>query len=133
MNSRDPAPSTEAPLTQDVLYALRYYLGGRRAWLGLAILAGLGGLVLNWNWLVAIGLAPVLIALAPCAVMCALGLCMNRMMGGSCSSEQPTKTGTQPETLTGLQRDLAIAPPASVDGPERALAEAEAEASDPPK
>ena len=45
MNTRQPAPSSETPLGQDLLYALRYYLGGRRAWLALAALAGLGGFI----------------------------------------------------------------------------------------
>jgi len=34
------------------------------------------GLALNWAWLVAAGAAPIILSLAPCAVMCALGLCM---------------------------------------------------------
>ena len=34
------------------------------------------GFALNWNWLVAIGLAPLLLTTLPCAVMCAVGLCM---------------------------------------------------------
>jgi hypothetical protein len=47
------------------------------------------GLALNWSWLVAIGVAPLLVALAPCAAMCALGLCMSRMGGKSCSTQSP--------------------------------------------
>jgi len=53
------------------------------------MLLTLGGLVviigvaLNWGWLVAAGIAPVLVAVAPCAIMCALGLCGMKMMGGS--------------------------------------------------
>lgn len=52
---------------------------GRWGWLatGLAVI-GLG-LTLNWGWFVAIGLAPVILALAPCAAMCAVGACA---MGG---------------------------------------------------
>jgi hypothetical protein len=34
------------------------------------------GLALNWTWLTAIGAAPILLGLLPCAAMCALGLCM---------------------------------------------------------
>jgi hypothetical protein len=45
------------------------------------------GLALNWSWLVAAGIAPILLALAPCAAMCALGLCMSRMDGKSCDSK----------------------------------------------
>jgi len=39
------------------------------------------GSALNWPWLTAIGVAPALLSIAPCAVMCALGLCMR---GSSC-------------------------------------------------
>lgn len=64
----------------------RPYIGGRRSLIFLAIGVVGAGAWLNWSWLAAIGVAPILIALAPCAVMCALGLCA---MGGkkSCSSE----------------------------------------------
>jgi hypothetical protein len=58
--------------------------------LGLAIVAAGGAL--NWGWLTAVGAAPIILALAPCAVMCALGM---GMMGGdkkSCATgaENPT-------------------------------------------
>lgn len=33
------------------------------------------GLYLNWGWVTAIGAAPLILALAPCAVMCGLGVC----------------------------------------------------------
>lgn len=36
----------------------------------------IGGLVFNWGWLTAIGVAPILLAVAPCGIMCVLGLCM---------------------------------------------------------
>ncbi|HQU69635.1 MAG TPA: hypothetical protein PLI43_15745 [Albidovulum sp.] len=35
----------------------------------------LGGAYFNWGWLTAIGAAPVLLAVAPCGIMCALGHC----------------------------------------------------------
>jgi hypothetical protein len=78
-------PSTDTPdrsLTRDILYAARYYLGGRRTLFVLAAVLVAGGVTLNWGWLVAAGLAPFLIAVLPCAVMCALGLCMHKMAGG---------------------------------------------------
>ena len=34
-----------------------------------------GGAFFNWGWLTAIGVAPILLAVAPCGIMCALGLC----------------------------------------------------------
>lgn len=68
--------------------------GGRiRAWIvsprglligGLVIVAT--GLALGWNWVVAAGLAPIILSLAPCAVMCALGMCM---MGRGRSAAPP--------------------------------------------
>jgi YHS domain-containing protein len=79
-------PSTETAdrsLTRDILDATRYYLGGRRTLFVLAAVLILGGVALNWGGLVAAGLAPILIALLPCAVMCALGLCMHKMAGGA--------------------------------------------------
>jgi hypothetical protein len=74
----DPSPST---LTRSALAALRS--GSRsRVWLlivaGALIAAGLG---FNWSWVVAAGMAPLLLSAAPCVVMCALGLCMIQMTG----------------------------------------------------
>ena len=70
-----------------VVSGVRRFLGGRRGLILLAI-AVLGvGAFLNWGWLVAAGIAPLLLAFAPCAAMCALGLCMNKMGGKSCSTK----------------------------------------------
>lgn len=33
------------------------------------------GLYLNWPAVAALGIAPLIVALAPCAIMCALGFC----------------------------------------------------------
>jgi hypothetical protein len=65
------------------------------------------GLMLNWSFLVAAGVAPLIISLLPCVAMCALGLCMNGARGRSCAMEQtsagqdplPTQT-TAPEVPT---------------------------------
>ena len=38
----------------------------------------------QWNWLIAIGIAPLLLSIAPCAAMCGLGVCMNRMGNRRC-------------------------------------------------
>jgi len=77
--------AAEASLTRDLTYAARYYLGGRRGLLILAVLAIVVGLVMNWSWLAAAGIAPILIGVLPCVAMCALGLCMNKIGGKSCS------------------------------------------------
>jgi hypothetical protein len=72
-------PGTAAPagssLLRDWLNALRYWLGGRTGVIvSLGLLAAIG-IGLGWSWLVAVGVAPLLVAVLPCAAMCALGLC----------------------------------------------------------
>ncbi|MFG1377257.1 hypothetical protein V5G24_20865 [Xanthobacter sp. VTT E-85241] len=55
----------------------------------------------NWSWLVAAGVAPLLLSALPCVAMCALGLCMSRMNGPSAdkasslvSSDDPIADGS---------------------------------------
>lgn len=48
--------------------------GRRGLILGAMALIG-AALWLNWGWVAAIGAAPLILALAPCAVMCGLGAC----------------------------------------------------------
>ena len=53
----------------------RHLLTVRRGlWLVAALAFGLG-LTLKWNWLVAAGVAPIIVSLLPCAAMCAFGFC----------------------------------------------------------
>jgi hypothetical protein len=58
--------------------------GGWRGWLMLALALVVGGLAFNWSWLTAVAVAPLFLSLAPCALMCAFGLCM-RGGGPKCS------------------------------------------------
>lgn len=59
---------------------------GRQGWLIAAVVLITAGAALNWGWLTAIGVAPLILSFAPCALMCAAGICM---MGGSkpCASK----------------------------------------------
>ena len=82
-NRTDPARKPETTLPRDILYALNYYLGRRRALVPAAIAIVGGGLLLNWNWLVAVGVAPLLLVVLPCAAMCALGMCMKHGKDGA--------------------------------------------------
>ena len=52
-----------------------------------------GGLALNWGWLTAIGVAPILLAVAPCGIICALGLCATGMQKAPAA---PTITPDKP-------------------------------------
>ena len=65
----------DSSLTRDLLYTARYYLWRPRVLLTLATIVIVAGLALNWSWLVAAGLAPILISTLPCLVMCAFGVC----------------------------------------------------------
>ena len=90
----------EPSLTRATINLIRYYvghyLGGRRGLILLTVAALGAGLVLNWSWLVAVGVAPLLLALAPCAAMCALGVCMNKM--GNKSGSTQSSSGDQGAT-----------------------------------
>lgn len=77
--------------------------------LGLIVIGGgalsFGG---GWGWLVAIGVAPIILSILPCVVMCGLGVCMMSM--GKKSAASPTLPPTQIEPGTAgpelLQGDL---------------------------
>ena len=56
--------------------AKRGWLNPRNLLISLALAGGTGALILGWDWVVAAGLASIILALVPCLVMCALGLCM---------------------------------------------------------
>ncbi len=96
MNSSESSNATETSLTQDLIYAARYYLGGRRAWILLAVAALGAGAALNWGWLVAMGVAPLLLVFAPCAAMCALGHRTNKATGKSLSRQAGTTERSGP-------------------------------------
>lgn len=90
--STETTKTEEMPLTGIISNFARHYLWGRRGVMLLGATAVVAGVILNWSWFVAVGLAPLLLGLAPCAAMCALGLCASKMMGAkSCSTE--TKPG----------------------------------------
>jgi hypothetical protein len=106
MTSPHPTDSSETTLTQDLLHAARYYLGGRRGFIILAAVAITAGLALNWSWLVAAGIAPILLGVLPCLAMCALGLCMHRAGGKSCS----TSAGSPKVEKAPVTSDMPPAP-----------------------
>lgn len=81
----NPAPAQVPPVEEGSCCAVPSGQRRYRPWLigGALVLVPLllwGG----WDWLAATGLATVLIAVAPCLAMCALGLCMR---GGKSNSE----------------------------------------------
>jgi hypothetical protein len=69
------ASPSSAGRAQEIRNFIRHWLTGRRGLIvgGIAVVGA--GMALGWNWLTAIGAAPILLSLAPCAAMCALGTC----------------------------------------------------------
>ncbi len=89
---------TRPSLTQDVLHAARYHLGNRWVLLGLGSLVVIAGLFFGgWAWLVAAGLAPLILSVLPCVAMCALGVCM---MGRSGKSQSTTASSSATDATT---------------------------------
>ena len=115
--STETKKAEELSLTQTAAALLRHYLGGRRGLILLTVIALGAGLVLNWSWLVAIGVAPLILALLPCVAMCALGLCANKMMGNkSCSgSEVPQKSAGTPDVSAAETPRISAVDPGSTD------------------
>ena len=83
MNAPESTKTANIPLWRVGLHIARYYMTNRWVVLELGSVVVIIGAALNWNLLVAAGIAPILLALAPCAVMCTLGLCAMKMRDGS--------------------------------------------------
>lgn len=78
MENMQPLEARSA--TASLWYALTLggRIGRRTALVALASVGVAAGVYFGWSWFVTAGLAPIILALAPCAAMCALGLCMHR-------------------------------------------------------
>ena len=83
MTIPEPITTARTSLKRDLFNAAQYYLGNRWVLLVLGILVLTIGAALNWSWLVAAGIAPILLSLAPCALMCAVGLCSMKKSRGA--------------------------------------------------
>ncbi len=82
----------------------RFVLGGA------AVTLVAAGFAWQWSWLVAIGVAPLLLSVAPCAIMCALGMCMMGRGGSSCKATKADTSATldNPVQLEKLGEDERI-------------------------
>jgi hypothetical protein len=101
---------TQSQGSQTILSRVRSWIVTPRGLTIAGIAAIAIGLALNWGWLVAVGAAPIILALAPCAVMCALGLCMmprGNSLGTPAPSDQVTKpVQVPPASETALSHRL---------------------------
>lgn len=91
--SVEASNAQEPSLASDVLLFVRYWLKDRRVLVGIAAAVIVGGTALNWGWLVAVGAAPLVLMLAPCAAMCAIGLCGKGKGEKTSASDQNTVVG----------------------------------------
>ena len=67
---------------------------GRRGLLLLGIAVVGAGTALNWSWFVALGVAPVILSVLPCAAMCAIGMCTMGRGDTSCSKNRDAPANT---------------------------------------
>jgi hypothetical protein len=75
---------------------VRPWLHSRRALIQAAVALTGGGAWIGWPWLAAAGVAPILLSLAPCAAMCAVGLCTMK----ACSKTATAATDTAPAPVS---------------------------------
>lgn len=102
MTESNSTRTPDTSLTRDLLDIVRYHLRSRRGLIVLASVTIVAGLAFNWSWLVAVGIAPLLLAGLPCIAMCALGLCMRGMGGRSCSTNTDVSRATDTATERGV-------------------------------
>lgn len=77
------------------------WLKRRRMWSIVAVVALAAGLALGREWLQAVGMLSLALSVLPCLAMCAAGLCMHRITGGSrCDGKT-----SQRDTVRGGHRD----------------------------
>ena len=96
----------ETTLMQDIGSYLRHRLRGWRGAVLAAVILAVPALWVGWPWLVAAGLAPLILTVAPCALMCAAGLCMNRI---------GKKPAINPDTSEGVVDTMVQRVSASVE------------------
>jgi len=91
------------------LPAFRHYLTNKRVLLAAIGVVFVAAAAFNWNWLVAAGIASILLSILPCLVMCGLGLCMHKMMNRSGASQpsQDTTAGSIAASSDAVQSTAA--------------------------
>jgi hypothetical protein len=85
-----------------VSYVVRHPLRNRWTLVALASLAVILGLYFGgWAWLVAAGLAPIILSSLPCLIMCGLGVCI-MCSGQKQSAANPDAADVSTSTALGV-------------------------------
>ena len=95
-------PQIETVRMLQARFAPGALLSNRWVLVAVAVLALVAIVTASWSWLVAVGLATILVSALPCLIMCGLGLCMHRFLGGSGSPQ--TSGSTTAEAPEGAAR-----------------------------
>ena len=107
-NPEDTRSNTiEAPPGRLITALPASWLRGRQRLIALAVIAGVAGAWLGWPALVAAGIAPLLIAVLPCLVMCALGLCIMKRGRGACDTQSTGQAASDTTADEPRQRESA--------------------------
>ena len=88
------------------------WLNSRNVLIAAAVLGGGGALFFGWNWLVAAGLASVVLGVLPCLVMCALGICASRM-----GKKDAPASATAPLPPKEVNVESTATPPSAAPSP----------------
>ena len=91
------SPQAESSRVRNRADQLRGWLVSPRGLIVVALAIIGTGLALSWNWVVAAGFAPLLLSLAPCAAMCALGVCMMAKGNASCAKQGSADNAEPPD------------------------------------
>jgi len=94
-----PATASCCPTASFPLDAVRSWMRDRRVLAVAGLTVAALGLALGWNWLAAVGIAPLIVSAAPCLLMCAFGLCMMGR-GHQPNSGNPVSAPGEPTTPT---------------------------------
>lgn len=108
------AEASEASLGQEWLRLLRYRLGDRRILIGVAAALFTAALAFNWQWLVAAGLASLIVGVLPCIAMCALGMCAMGRGNSACGKNEAGKEANQPSSVRHLPASKRASEPDEV-------------------
>lgn len=83
---------------------LKGLVTGPRRWMLLGAVAVSGGLAMGWDQLVLFGVAPLLVSLLPCLVMCGLGLCIMKCKD---KTNKSTDQGEATDAQAGVEVSTA--------------------------